>query len=233
MPMSESRIVFSYGCPRTGTTFMQKMIAQGKGYIPAYIREYDTMHPCNGSWGLFLLARCLKNSLPLFVRTIRNPIDIFESFYTVNHLGLMTEKIEDETIYSMILEESKNSALLSEGMVSKDSESIVWKDIQGYPAQHDGISSASNSRPEIITVKYEELGDAEARLVFLTKLISRLEMGQENLDIFLKYIEDTFMKISVRIGRLKTGVTGLVPPEKREEIKDRLRDVFIVEGYNV
>lgn len=228
-----SKIVFSYGCPRTGTTFMQKMLAQGKGYIPVYIREYDTLHPCNSSWGLLLLARCLCKSAPIFVRTIRNPHDIFDSFYTLNHLGRMAEKIEDETIYSLIWKESKNSALQAEGLVTKEAKPIVWRDIQGYPVQSKAAGVTDGLRPKIITVRYEDLADTKARLVFLEELTSSLKLGQENHKIFLKYIEDVFLKVSVRVGRLKSGITNLVPPEKHREIKRRLKDIFVMGGYDV
>ena len=104
--MKPAMIVINYGCPRSGTSFVDNMLEAGTGYFHTKLREFDHLHPVNSDDGLWNLASVFSKRFLLFVRIVRNPIDIFESWY--HRKG---ECIGDKQMYTWIENESVNTAL--------------------------------------------------------------------------------------------------------------------------
>lgn len=207
--MKPTQLVLSYGCPRTGTTFMWKLLMQCVGIITVKISEHNIIHPALTDDGLFAINHLFKSQYPLFVRTTRNPIEIFESIYLREAAG--QRRIPDRVIYKWIRNESANT--------------------KHQFARKHGLRT--------ITVRYESLFTDEGRTQFLDELVAHLPDSRNQYAVLTKYYQKIFNKISVRGGRLSIRQSGnvelaekqFVDAEKRAEIVENLKDVFIAEGY--
>lgn len=97
-------IIFNFGCPRSGTTFIEEAFS----YIPIHtqkIAEGNPLHPCISDSGLIALQDLYKNRKVVFVRTFRDPGEIFESFRAMDgSIG----KQDNKQIYLFIQSENHN-----------------------------------------------------------------------------------------------------------------------------
>lgn len=97
-------IIFNWGCPRSGTTFIEEAFS----YLPIHtqkIHEGNPLHPCKSDNGLITLQDLYRNRQVLFIRTFRNPIEIFESFRAMDG---SVGKQNNEKIFDFIRTEYEN-----------------------------------------------------------------------------------------------------------------------------
>jgi hypothetical protein len=216
---SSETAVFSFGCPRSGTTFIQSVLNAGDGYHYNKIGEGDRLHPCNSRDGLINLCQLYRRRGVLFVRTVRDPVAIFNSFYGARHLvsthqthGLSLYGIannDDERIYKFIESE-------------RDSVKEQMSDAYGPTPSRPSIQS------RVITVEYEKLSDQEYRDNLYETLIMSIHsirlIKNKDSTIPLKNALDNFGKHSVRDGLMNHGMGDemFLSPEKIEEIRCRL-----------
>ncbi len=93
-------MVFGFGCPRGGTTYLRELLAQSDDYQSVKIPEWSMMHPCNSAEGLIDLVKVFGDRFRVvLVQVVRHPMDIVRSFYfareTDPHSGLAQNSDRD------------------------------------------------------------------------------------------------------------------------------------------
>lgn len=203
-----SAVVLGYGCPRSGTSYLKILLKNGIGFMSDKIREADRVHPCRTKYGLAYTAQLLRDQKLLLVRIVRNPIDVFESFYAWR-LNPDRPTQSDERIYKFIRNESDNTQHQLTG------EKIIW------PITLEKI-------------KYEDLAHKAGQEEFVNRLCTYIPYPEKNRKKLCAYLYETFGKVSCRWGKLAAGMKEqLVSDSKRKEIYKELREVFDREGYEL
>jgi len=218
--MDKRCVVVSFGCPHSGTTYMMKLLERGKGYLYFPLREiHEDIHPATSKTGLLTLIKFFNYAGydHLFVRTKRDPLDIFESFYAKKYYN---KKNLDEKIYDFIFNESLN----------------VYDQKQSFKkCVKEGRIKYLGKRFNLVEVKYEDLYDVNKQRRFIQEIVSYLSERKMNQSLLLSYLNNTFGKKSkaIRKGKLSMGIEkNLVSEAKRKEIRKKLKEVFKREGYN-
>ncbi len=206
-------IIFSFGCPRSGTTFIRSLLLGIPGFEYEKIREGDLIHPCRSDNGLIGLTELFRGRNVIFIRSVRSSHDIFESFYTArkfrdqHHEMAHLAEYDDAAIFSYIDTEKKNfehNRRLYADLLRRWSAD----DVTGY-------------RFDIIEFDYDRMNEESCRLDFLEELKTYLPPP---LHCILDQISDRFQSFgdptkSVRLGRLAYEIHGtLLSPELRAEI---------------
>ena len=76
------KLIFSFGCPRSGTTFIERCIWKLQNVHAKKIQEAMRVHPYNSPDGIIDLSWIFREEA-LFIQTVRSHRDIIESFYAV------------------------------------------------------------------------------------------------------------------------------------------------------
>lgn len=226
MRAEKGTLVFSYGSPRTGTTFMQYLLSAGEGYYYAKMNENHGLHPCQNRTGLKDLSQTLShyNNRVVFVRTVRNPLDIISSFrfarvweaekFGAENVGVKAERglscWTDEMIVKAIKDESHNTERFI-----YDLSNIPW---------------LINGDIELIQIKYEEMADVRKQGSFLdifSEFVPMLDRG------VLENRFADFGKTSIRDGRQNRGdfKTAALTEDEKDKFKWMMSEVFEREGY--
>ena len=173
------KYIFSFGCPRSGTTFIQKnILLKLKGVYYRKIPEWHGIHPCQSSDGLLSLNLLLDNIL--FIRTIRNPIDILESFYMFRQ-----PKYKDHVFSKWIDWEILNFIINEELNTRRQINHEHW-------------------RSKIIKISYDRMKDKDYILPIIDNILKHIDNKDSedfNRDILISGFE-SFGKEPARIGRL-------------------------------
>lgn len=205
-------IVFSFGCPRSGTTFMQQALAKLKTPLTEKIGEGSLLHPCRSHDGLRTLSHLFASRPVVFVRTVRHPVEIAASFVAARHL---TEE-EPESFSGL----AKNSD--ADVLRFVRSESVSVADQREHFAETDWPH-------ELIEVRYEDLSAKDYREIVASKIVSASGVtDKEKWPLIAKL--DTFGVRPTRPGRLSHGVDPITS-KHRAEFAHQLADVIQREGY--
>ena len=193
-----STVVFSFGCPRSGTTFIQRMLQEGSGYIYSKIQEGRILHPINSAEGLLEIEYLFSGHNVVFVRSKRDPVKIFESFYHQREIPeIYPVREPDRNIYMYIAKEASNFAL-----------------------------QAPFLRTPVIEINFDMLGNEHYAALVATTLLKRLPNGTG--DTFRPFIKRMYMKESVRPGKLSEGVPDkkYISDKKEWEIRGVLKKML-------
>ena len=199
--------LFSYGCPRSGTTAMQHVLT---GCVTDYqkIREGDLLHPCRSDSGLLSLAQLYRDGhTVIFIRTIRSSIEIFESFYAMLHFNKtgvagpsatkMVKRMSvntDERIFEYILNEHRNT----------DAQKA-----HGYPWPFN-----------IVEAGYRMLNLPYGRRGFYDDI--QPLVGEGIAERIFRKMAEIWGKEPVREGRMSHGLTkSLLSDDLKAEIRER------------
>jgi hypothetical protein len=177
-------IVFNFGAPRTGGTWMRCMLEKGVGYAARKLPELSPLHPCKSDKGLLGLMAAVGRPF-LFVRTLRHPLEIVRSWYSLRTVDAHPASIghaADETILQMLVAERDNTASQMPAMAK-----VGWN-------QH------------VLIVRYEDLDDPRLAPKILDAIARALPLPKENALRFREYHRDTWRKVSVWQGRLELGI---------------------------
>ena len=192
-------IIFNYGCPRSGTTFLDKMMFSG--ITPSYkIQEASPIHPIHSDMGLLGLAMIFYLQPVVFIRIKRNPVDIFESYYCARlgksrNKGL--KKATNDDVFRFIDNERRHTT-----------QNRILLDI--YRNKH-------NLEIYFVEIDYDKLHDDN-----YAKQIHNTLKNITGEDYYYDYIKKVFGKKSVREGRMSLGIKdSLVPDDIKELIKER------------
>lgn len=203
------KVVVTFGCPRSGTTFMEYLFAGGS-YLPIKLTEGNLLHPCKSDNGLYMIKVLFHKHKVLFIRSIRNPYEIYNSFRAARQDHYSNDGVgrnSDERIFKFIHNES-NNVLAQKHWFEK------------HKVEYD-----------LIEVKYESLSTPAGQTEFLSKVGKFITNPTDKLMLSRKI--KTFGVKPVREGRLQHGEVGqgfLSLPEK-VDIYNNLEDVFKLEGY--
>jgi hypothetical protein len=192
-------IILNYGCPRTGTTFVNQMLSQGIELITGKIAEGHSYHPIKSNHGLMDLKYTFQRYNLVFVRTIRDPISIFESFYHARKVQMGNlGKVEDDSIKKMIELEKINTV-----------------------AQSKYIT--------IVTLDFNEMQKYSYISEKINEICRNTNNPKKNSKIYLDFIEKKYNKIPIRQGILSDNAreTNYLSEEKKQEIMDWYQNINI------
>lgn len=175
--MIKNTIILSYGCPRTGTTFVNHMLGQGLDIITGKIAEGHASHPIKSNHGLLNLSYTFQKYNLVFVRTIRDPINIFESFY---HAKSMKIEGLDNQDYSSI------------------KKLIETEEINTKNQSKEGIN--------IVTINFDKLGETDYAKEKIHDIICNTKDSVKNIEIYLEFIKNKYNKNPIRQGRLSDNL---------------------------
>jgi len=205
-PHTRMRHVFTFGCPRSGTTYLWKMMRQLNSdtlYVDR-IKEANPLHPCNSRDGLLGLAAQFPDAV--FVRIERDPVDVFESFY-----GKRSELSknpwhgvnDEERIYEFIINERINT---------RRQRMKHQKDKPDWPFN-------------LIEIVYEDLHTRGGQTRVVKDVYRHL--GPKASFFVESHLAETWMKVPSREGRLSLGITeSLLPGGMADEIRERVNEAL-------
>ena len=207
--MQKQTILFNYGCPRSGTTFVRDLIDQGKGSIPRKIVEYIMVHPCNADNGLIDLRRLFDGFNVVFLRSVRNPIDIFKSFYAARKIIAETE--EDFRW--------RNSL---EGLANM-SDKAIFRSIENERNNTEAQrhKQVGKHKLNIIELDYDRLPDVKYRKEIVATIAEQLPDSDNNRKLMYRWMEDSYIKKPSRAGALSFKVEIELPADLVSEINRR------------
>ena len=189
-------IILNYGCPRTGTTFINEMLSCGRDIVTGKIAEGHSYHPIRSNNGLLNLSYTFQKNNLVFIRTIRDPISIFKSFYHIRTDNECTlAKVEDESIKEMIKLEEINTTI-----------------------QYDKIN--------LITINFDKMKEYSYISKKISEISEYTKDPQVYRKIYLDFIEEKYDKKPVRKGNLsdKASQINYLSKEKEEEIINWYRE---------
>ena len=198
-------VVIAFGCPRAGTTFLQKAVEGLSGAFAFKMAEWTPLHPCKSDRGLLDISRLFSTRELILVRIYRDPLEIAESF-----LAARTKKAGDKFL---------GIARHTDREVSK----YICDESENVFRQKALLRERKNTR--LIEVRYESLATSEGRKKFTAALapFSRGEGFRKTLD--------TFGKRPVRAGRMTLGLGRVSTKNERLYFESRLKEVRKREGY--
>lgn len=206
------KYIFSFGCPRSGTTYLQKSILiglQGSHVHYRKIPEWHGTHPCVSNNGLVSLQLLLDNVL--FIRIVRNPIDIMESFYATKqekYKDLNFVK-NDRVFLQLIINEEHNFKL--------QLRNINWRCQQG--------------KTKVLVLPYEKINTEHYSKLLVKTVNAHIgfeakdkAIEQLNTESMLKGISN-FRKKANNHGKLELGITkSLIPEDKKKEYTEFFKE---------
>lgn len=207
-------VVVNFGSPRSGTTWMERCLLELKAPIFTFkLAEGRILHPCQSKDGLLELAMILRHKHLTIIRTVRDPLEIAESFIAMRKLAKhgALRKFTDAKAVEFITTESKNVAA-QRGELKSSPE---WK--------HEGR--------QFFEVHYERMAEEGYRADFARRLTAALPDSEENHQRMLKAF-DGYGKHPVRPGRLASGLGRMTTVKERAWFRVQLAAVIEREGYN-
>lgn len=205
-------IIISFGCPRSGTTFLARCLSPLLGVFAFHLPDGAKLHPCKSQEGLIQLDALFWSHRAIFVRIYRSPLEIVESFLALRQLkpGIARAKDTDQRIVRWIMNEHVNVAGQRQILRARQKN---WE------------------RHYLVEVRYEALARERGRRAFTKKLGALLPRRRMNQERLLEQL-DTFGGKPANLGRLKTQMKGsLMTPSEREYFTEQLRPVMEAGGY--
>lgn len=201
--------VVSFGCPRSGTTFLFSCLQSLPSAFVTKLPEWAGLHPCQSSTGLLQLADVVTSGRRLvLVRIKRNPMDIVESFLAARRPefgdgGAGIARHTDREIVAFVRTES--TSLTKQRVLIGEKRHV-----------------------RLVEVKYEDLARPDGQAAFISRIRKATSLkGVEDLKRALQ----TFGKKPVRKGRLSTGIGRSSTAEQRSYFRSRLSATMEREGY--
>ena len=200
--MSIDTVALSFGCPRSGTTWMRKVCERMDKVLAWKLSENAPLHPCHSANGLLHLVESLHKRRLVMIRTVRNPLEIAESFAAAR-----TKKLRSKTPGL-----ARNS----------DWDVVNWirSESDGYWLQAEDL--------DVIEVRYEDMGDPKKRDAVAVKVAKII--GTDEAAHFRRGL-DTFGGSPARVGRLSEGIGRVLSKDQRAWYAEQLADVMEREGY--
>ena len=197
------KVLFSFGCPRSGTTFIERCIWKLQNVVARKVSEAMTMHPYNSMLGIVDLSWLFKSEA-MFIQTIRNHRDIIESFYAAKEYFPLTG-IARNTDYEIV-----QFIIRSECSIKNQMQSDRWFS-------------------QICEIDYDRLDDDAYRREKARYITAQIETPQQNYEILLEQFR-LFKVESKRKGRFYHGDLdkSFVEPEKMKWFEDKIRSIL---GY--
>lgn len=204
------RNVFTFGCPHSGTTYLWKMIDEifrpaiaKNEVVVTRIKEANFVHPCRSTEGLIGLSQLLDGSL--FIRIVRDPVEIVESFYAkrdARSKNPFRGVNDDDRIIEFIESERIN----------------VDRQIR-FAKEHDIPF-------RLIEVSYEQLGTGTGKRDFADALVKEIPVVPNLFSETVGYLKKTWNVVPAREGRLSLGITERLASDEMRSRARELRDLY-------
>lgn len=213
-------MVINFGCPRTGTTYMDHLIKHGCGYIQRKIGEGHACHPIQSTKGLLGLVELFSdykgkgNRRLVFIRTVRHPAEILSSWAAMPVPGNASPKKQQKPLRQRVTHIRREYAS-TKMQISRMAAEKPWKLM----------------RWSFVDVRYEDIG---GKPVDTAKLIAdNIGINPDvNSSRFAAFIDDTWGKKPVRTGRLSEGGQTKPEPHLFSAACEHLHDVMKAHGYD-
>ena len=168
---------------------MESVLACAHPDLACYqkIREGDIAHPCKSPNGLLSLSQLFRARPVIFVRTIRHPREIVNSFYGARKYYADTQSSAKR------LGQNSDERILD--FITRERECTIH---QVSIDHHE-----SRPRPVVLVVQYERLSCPAFRRGFATKFKQMCGLWSDEMDAALMRFGDPGQ--SVRDGRLMPG----------------------------
>lgn len=208
MKKKELTVILNYGCPRSGTTFTNIMLNQGINFITGKIAEGSCYHPIRNKNGLFDLSYTFRNYNVFFLRTVRNPLNIFESFAHAKKITNQKNTEIDPDFYSF----SKQTTESIKNMISEEKKNTEDQIKRGV---------------KIFELNFDNLGNADYLNEKLSEISNLTMSKKENFDIFYRFVRDNYNKKPVRRGRLSDNAMSCLTKDEALQISKWYEDLCV------
>ncbi len=205
--------IVSFGCPRSGTTWLYRCLSALHGIVSLRIPDGAKLHPSKTPDGLISLAATLYDRDVVFVRIIRSPLDIVDSFLALRKLtpGAARANDTNERIVRWIVSEHVNMAMQRRTLIKPQE---LW------------------GRHSVVELRYEDMASAEGREAFVNEIVPLLPDSAVNRVRLLGELETFGNRPYAIFGKLKAGLDGpVMTPEERAYFAEQLHDVIEETGY--
>jgi hypothetical protein len=191
-----NNIVISFGCPRSGTTFIEAWLENRRAFLYQKLREGDMLHPCQSEDGLIRLAQLFRRQNLIFVRTKRSYREIIDSFFAARLPGAKNAKgigaNSNERIIKFIVDEELN-----------------------YQKQKAELATIREIPFRIVELNYNKMHDSPYQLETAMRIAKHLPRNirlktQEEIQ---RWLILNFGKNPVREGKLSHKIKKQVAPE--------------------
>lgn len=199
-------VVFAFGCPRSGTTFLYRALATMRAAIVAKIHEGSVLHPCQSDRGLVELSRLFRNQSVTLVRIRRHPLEIAESFVAAR---------DDRTFGPEM-----------EGIASHSDRAVVafvQSESEAVDAQRDHFAASDH---RLVEVRYEDLSEPSMREQLAGETTRTPADNRRVREALAR-----FGTAPARAGRLSAGLGSVLSDAQRAAFRAELADVIEREGY--
>jgi len=215
--MVPKTVIISFGCPRSGTTFLARCLSSLAGVFALYLPDGAKLHPSKSPEGLVLLDALFWNHRAIWIRIIRHPLDIVESFLALRMVTPEAARARDsdQRIVEWIVNEHRHV---------KAQRKLLGQQNPNWEPHH------------LIEVKYESLANPKGRKMFAKNLVKLLPRRKANHAHLLEQL-DTFGVKPANMGKLRAAKMGklgrgpVMTPAERIYFEKELATVITESGY--
>ena len=211
-------VVIIFGCPRSGTTFVRDLLLMGQGYSYGGLHEGLGPHPQNAARGLLELADMFAPQRVIFVRVVRHPLEIAESWAFLRREGGKGSGGP-----------TPSAAQLPDAHIVKS----IRKEYEGFAGQVDELLTPDvrlRYPPVIIEARMEQFA-VQPHPMF-AELLPLVPANKANAAL-PAIAAERYGKVPLRWGRLKANAGAVMTTEQRAWFADKLGDVITAQGYTV
>jgi len=186
--------VVSFGCPRSGTTFLDRCLNALHDVAVLRIPDGSQLHPSKSAQGLIAVSGLLFNHHVVFVRIVRDPMAVVDSFLALRQIAPRAARARDSNarIVEWIVNERRNVPLqIPQLLVAR----------RGWGTR------------SFVEVRYEDLADEEARAQFVDELVATLPDPPLNCARLLAALAQ-YGREPVIGGKLREGIISEVMTQR-------------------
>lgn len=184
------------------------MLDAGGGCVHQKMAEWSPLHPAQSATGLVGLGRTFIHHRLVFVRVVRHPLEVCESFYGAKLIARRSGKCKgiasngDDAIAAFIENTSRNSHEQRAAM---------------------GREPLSKYGHGFIELRYERIGEPG----YVRDVCGELP----GADKIAAYAESAWGVAPVRTGRLSEGIGSALPDGRRAWFAERLAESIERDGF--
>ncbi len=147
------RLIFSFGCPRSGTTLLKTILGDVTDSHQK-ISEGSPFHPCQSDLGLLDIRRLFRDHETKFVRIVRDPMQVAESFVAARSDVFGDEmeglrKHSDQKVVEFVLGEfygvNVQREALGDSLVELSYDMMSNEEYPAYAEEESGIEGLARA----------------------------------------------------------------------------------------
>lgn len=198
---------------------MRRMLKALEGAFTSKLHEHNGLHPCESDDGLLTLSHWLQKETVVFVRTVRHPLAIADSFVATRQ-----ESMRDR----------------NPGLAQHDDERVVKfirSESDGTDAQRDTLIETSTRAHKqwdhhLVEARYEDLANPGYRDLFALAVSKHMPDAGAAYRQLAGRLDAEWGSEPVRDGKLHRDITERVMGDERAAwFREQLQDIIEREGY--